>query len=257
MNKIKFYKYQGAGNDFVVIDARLGVLELSHDVVARLCDRRYGVGADGLMTLEGDPSGSDFYMRYWNSDGGQSTMCGNGGRCIAHFAHSLGLGSGLRFNSVDGEHTAEMLADGRVKLRMIDVGQVCRTEQGGYLVNTGSPHYVEFVESVMEVDVASRGALLRYSFEGGVNVNFVELLEDGHFRIRTYERGVEGETLACGTGATAAAVVCNFVGQKGCNFIVEAMGGTLEVAFEKTEKGYENIFLTGEATPVFTGEIEI
>lgn len=265
MKTVNFSKYQGAGNDFVLIDARDGQICLDREQIRFLCDRRFGVGGDGLMTLERDPAGSDFYMRYFNSDGGESTMCGNGGRCIALFAEHLGIGGRTkRFNSSDGLHEAELLDDGRLRLRMIDVARVEPLADGrSWFVFTGSPHYVEFVERVMDVDVARRGAEIRHrpEFEarGGTNVNFVEVTGPGAIRVRTFERGVEAETLACGTGVTASAIVTHALLQPECrDFRIQAMGGRLEVAFTVLpEGGFSEVMLTGPARRVFTGTIEL
>lgn len=262
MKRVSFSKYQGAGNDFVLIDARTEDPGLTREQVRRLCRRRFDIGADGLMTLERDPAGTDFYMRYYNSDGGESTMCGNGGRCIALFADHLGIGGRIkRFNSSDGFHEAELLADGLIRLRMIDVEEVKPLGDGrSWFVFTGSPHYVEFIEDVMAADVEKRGAEVRHKPEyeamGGTNVDFVQVLGPGRIRVRTFERGVEAETLACGTGVTAAAMVTHSVSQPGCrDFTVEAMGGTLGVKFAATDRGgYIEVFLTGPAERVFTGE---
>lgn len=263
MEKLFFSKYQGAGNDFVLIDAREGALRLSRERVAFLCDRRFGIGADGLMLLERDPAGSDFYMRYYNADGGESTMCGNGGRCIARFADDLGIGGAVkRFNSSDGFHEAELLPDGLIRLRMMDVERVEQLEGGrSWFVDTGSPHYVEFTDDVAAVDVAARGAVVRcapeYEAMGGTNVNFVQVLGLGRIRVRTFERGVEAETLACGTGVTAAALTtCRVLQPARTCFTVEAVGGTLGVAFSAAgDSGFEEVFLTGPALRVFGGEI--
>lgn len=265
MKRINFAKYQGAGNDFVLLDARAFVPELTRETVRRLCDRRFGIGADGLMALESDPGGTDFYMRYYNSDGGESTMCGNGGRCIARFADHLGIGGRIkRFNSSDGQHEAELLGDGRIRLRMIDVAAVePLADSRSWFVFTGSPHYVEFVENAAATDVARRGAEIRRSAAfaqiGGTNVDFVQILGPGRLRVRTFERGVEAETLACGTGVTAAAVTTHRTVQPECRaFTVEAMGGTLDVQFVPTPAGgFTEVFLTGPAEQVFTGEIEL
>ena len=265
MKRIDFSKYQGAGNDFVLIDARAADPELTRDEVRRLCDRRFGIGADGLMTLENDPAGADFYMRYYNSDGGESTMCGNGGRCIALFARHLGIGGRTeRFRSSDGIHEAERLGDGQWKLKMIDVAQVRPLGDGrSWFVFTGSPHYVEFTDDVAQVDVAVRGAEIRrraeFAAAGGTNVNFVQVLEPGRIRVRTFERGVEAETLACGTGVTAAALATHRTRQPECrDFTVEAMGGILGVKFATRPDGsFSDIFLTGPAERVFTGRIEL
>lgn len=261
MKKLSFSKYQGAGNDFVLVDARVEDPGLTRERIRSLCDRRFGIGADGLMTLERDPAGADFYMRYYNSDGGESTMCGNGGRCISLFAEHLGIGGRVkRFNSSDGLHEAELLGDGRIRLRMIDVSEVARLDDGrSWFVFTGSPHYVEFADDVMAVDVAARGAEIRlrpeYEAMGGTNVDFVQVLGPGHIRVRTFERGVEAETLACGTGVTAAALVVHRTRQPQCrDFTVEALGGTLGVKFALTPGGgFSGVFLTGPAERVFTG----
>lgn len=265
MKRIDFSKYQGAGNDFVLIDARDELTRLDREQVRFLCDRRFGIGGDGLMTLEHDPAGSDFYMRYYNSDGGESTMCGNGGRCIALFAEHLGIGGRIkRFNSSDGPHQAELLDDGRLRLQMIDVPHVESLADGqSWFVFTGSPHYVEFVDNVMEIDVARRGAEIRHrpEFEarGGTNVNFVEVTGPGTIRVRTFERGVEAETLACGTGVTASSIVTHTQLQPECHdFHIQAMGGQLEVSFTPLPNdGFSDIRLTGPAQRVFTGTIDL
>lgn len=264
--KLNFHKYQGAGNDFVIIDARGTQPLFSREVVSKLCHRRFGIGADGFMTLENDAT-EQFYMRYWNADGGESTMCGNGGRCIALFAHHLGIqGKTLSFNSSDGVHKAEILQandhHGEIRLGMIDVPKVELYDNFSFLF-TGSPHYVEFVDNVNEVDVDNRGRQIRnrelFASGGGTNVNFVEVISEGHIRIRTFERGVEAETLACGTGATAAAIATTTLLQMEItDFRVDVQGGSLRVTFDKTPTGgYHNVQLSGPATRVFEGTIEI
>lgn len=260
---MKFYKYHGAGNDFVIIDARDQKLNLDREQVAHICHRRFGVGADGLMTLENDSQGQEFYMRYWNADGGESTMCGNGGRCISLFANHLGIGSQIKhFNSSDGYHRADILEDngkrGRIRLGMIDVQGVTAYSDGSYFTFTGSPHYVEFVDDVMAVDVVKRGREIRHSelFKtiGGTNVNFVQRIGTGQIKVRTFERGVEDETLACGTGVTASAIVTCEAFEPQCNsFAIEVMGGRLGVEFEKQGMQYLNVHLSGEAEKVFEG----
>lgn len=264
--KQKFYKYQGAGNDFVLIDGRRGGFDPRRELVAALCDRHTGIGADGLMILGTDPR-EDFRMRYFNADGGESTMCGNGGRCIALFAHHLGIG-GLHktFSGTDGRHEVELLsADGlrgEMVLGMIDVRTVERGA-GYYFLDTGSPHYVKFVEDVRTADVFGEGGAIRrsavFASGGGTNVNFVQLLGDGHIRVRTFERGVEDETLACGTGAVASAIAAAVHGGTSCrNYTVEVEGGTLGVRFNSVEnKGFTDVVLQGPAQKVFEGEIEL
>jgi diaminopimelate epimerase len=261
---LKFEKYQGAGNDFVIIDNRKGEFSPSIDTVEMLCDRNFGIGADGLMLLEKDDK-HDFYMRYFNADGKESTMCGNGGRCISVFAKSLGLGSAEKvvFNSIDGLHEAffteedgEML----VKLKMIDVKEVEENDDY-YFINTGSPHYVAFVEDLENLDVYEEGQAIRNDPKfapGGTNVNFVEIFDDEIF-VRTYERGVEDETLACGTGSTAAAIAASLFLESDQNvWDVEVMGGNLQVSFDRKEDGtFENVWLTGPAEKVFEGSINV
>ena len=264
--KLHFYKYQGAGNDFVVIDGRTGQFDPTRERVAFLCNRRMGVGADGLMILENDPT-EEFKMRYFNADGGESTMCGNGGRCIALFAEHLGIGGPIKyFAGIDGLHQAEMLEvrgnGARVALGMIDVHEV--ENHGNYcFLNTGSPHYVEYVDDVKAIDVPRRGAEIRWSepfaSRGGTNVNFVQRIAKDHIRIRTFERGVEDETLACGTGATASALATAYLdGASACCYRVDVEGGTLSVAFEPDgEGGFCHVVLTGPAQKVFEGDIEL
>lgn len=260
----KFYKYQGAGNDFIMIDNRMKGFDPTTEHVAALCHRRTGIGADGLILLENDEQ-ELFRMRYFNSDGGEATMCGNGGRCIALFAHHLGIGGIHKaFNSVDGVHHAEILSadsiQGEVRLQMIDVHDP-EIHSDHLFLNTGSPHYITFVRDVRTTDVAQEGAKIRRSGRfapiGGTNVNFVELLSERHIRIRTFERGVEDETLACGTGATAAALATAIYTHSDCrNYRVDVEGGTLWVSFESADlKNFDHIFLTGPARKVFEGEI--
>lgn len=263
---VKFYKYHGAGNDFILIDGRSEHFAAERATVAALCHRRFGIGADGLMLLEND-SQAEFYMRYFNSDGGESTMCGNGGRSIALFAHHLGIGGLVKeFNSIDGLHRAEILSTkggtGIIKLQMIDVEEV-KPHANGYFLNTGSPHYVEFVDDLEAMDVPKLGREIRYNEyfgpKGGTNVNFVKILGDSKIAVRTYERGVEDETWACGTGVTAAAIATASAYQPDNHgFTIQVKGGTLDVAFQKTEDGRsQNVFLTGPAALVFEGEIAI
>lgn len=258
----RFYKYHGAGNDFVIVDARTAGFDAARNRVAALCRRRTGIGADGLMLLEADPQ-YDFRMRYFNADGGESTMCGNGGRCIALLAHHLGIGAGrMRFIGTDGPHDAEILSadavSGIVRLGMADVGRIDARPDYTFL-DTGSPHYVEFVDNVRTVDVARKGASIRhadaFAAGGGTNVNFVEIVSDGHIRVRTFERGVEDETLACGTGATASALAAAVRSGSACrSFRVDVEGGTLFVGFEPAADGqFRRIRLTGPARKVFEG----
>ncbi len=258
----KFYKYHGAGNDFVIIDGRTGRFDASREHVSALCHRRTGIGADGLMILENDMQ-AQFRMRYFNADGGEASMCGNGGRCIALFAHHLGIGGMHKvFSGIDGPHEVDILSadaiEGTIRLGMIDVKQVTVAADHLFL-DTGSPHYVEFVDDVRSTDVVGRGGTIRrseaFAAGGGTNVNFVQLLDEGHIRLRTFERGVEDETLACGTGATAAAIATAIHTRSGCRrYRVEAEGGTLFVEFESADlRAFGRITLTGPARKVFEG----
>jgi diaminopimelate epimerase len=262
--KISFSKYQGTGNDFIMLDNRDGSYSnLQMADVAFLCDRKFGIGADGLILLE-NKTGFDFIMRYFNSDGNISSMCGNGGRCITAFAHSLHLVNGKAlFTAVDGAHEAIIINKKPfiVKLRM---GDVKAPEQVGedIFLNTGSPHFVKFVNDVMKVDVVQEGRYVRYNGrfrQDGTNVNFVQP-EAGGLSVRSYERGVEDETLSCGTGVTAsvlAAVLKGVVKDDAKVCTVKSRGGLLKVYFRKTKNGFEDVWLEGEAAFVFTGEIEI
>ena len=258
--KINFAKYQGTGNDFIFIDNRLDVFPKNDTkLIEKLCDRRFGIGADGLILLENDTE-TDFRMVYYNSDGNQSSMCGNGGRCIVAFAKSLNLISNeTTFNAVDGLHYAKTLDNGIVSLQMKDVNEV-KIEKDYIFLNTGSPHHVMLVDDLDNYDVKNNGAKIRYSDlygKAGSNVNFVNQLSDNHFQIRTYERGVEDETLSCGTGATATAIAMNAVGKTNSHTIeLDVEGGTLEVSFDKVNDAFINVFLTGPATFVFEGELE-
>lgn len=258
--QINFYKYQGTGNDFILIDNRNRKFDLSGEQVKQLCDRRFGIGADGLMLLELEP-GVDFKMVYYNSDGRESSMCGNGGRCIAAFAKRLGLvGDKAHFMAVDGLHEA-LITDSQVALKMQDVKAV---EKGDdyFFLNTGSPHYVKIVSGVNEMDVVTAGRNVRYNDRfaaEGTNVNFLEKTDDGLF-VRTYERGVEDETYSCGTGVTAAALVAALSGISDTknNCRVHTRGGDLEVSFEKVlEQNFYNIWLKGPVALVFEGSIDL
>ncbi len=257
--EITFYKYQGAGNDFVLIDNRDGKVGLTTAQVAQICDRHFGVGADGLMYLQHSPD-TDFEMVYFNSDGRESTMCGNGGRCIAAFAHRLGVaGTSMRFMAIDGIHEATINADGTVALQMQDVTAI--DFAGAYeILDTGSPHYVQWVTDTETVDVVAAGRSIRNEnrFQPkGINVNFVSRGDRG-IVIRTYERGVEDETLACGTGVTAAAIVSAGRNTGHFDIPVKARGGDLRVTFEKEEAtSATHIVLTGGAQFVFKGSMTI
>ncbi|NPA36015.1 MAG: diaminopimelate epimerase [Chlorobi bacterium] len=260
--KTIFYKYHGTGNDFIIIDNRKGHFDSKNKETIRfLCDRHFGIGADGLMLLE-DNDQYEFTMRYFNSDGNEATMCGNGGRCISAFAVHQGIVNSpehFSFMAVDGLHEASY-SDGIVSLKMSDVNDISANEEHFFL-NTGSPHHVEFVNNINETDVYGNGKKIRYSDKyksaGGTNVNFVEQTDESHIKVRTYERGVENETLSCGTGVVASAISTAIRQGHGNNFTIEVPGGILKVNFETQNNNPVNIWLTGPATFVFKGEIEI
>lgn len=254
---ISFSKYQGTGNDFILIDDRHRSLSLNQDQVAALCDRHFGIGADGLILLVLE-DGYDFRMVYYNSDGRESSMCGNGGRCITAFAKSLGLfETQTRFLAVDGPHEATVENDGNVRLKMIDTG-VAEMKAGNVFFHTGSPHLVVPVGSLESYPVVETGRYYQPNpdFAGaGCNINFIEPL-DGDIAVRTYERGVEDETLSCGTGVTASALFAHNQGWNESGPVrVVTPGGELLVHFEVFEEGYRNIWLEGPATHVFDGVV--
>lgn len=256
-----FDKYQGTGNDFVMVDNRSGFFP-KHDVslVEKLCDRRFGIGADGLLLLENDPD-YDFRMVYYNSDGNESSMCGNGGRCLVAFAKELGvIENEADFIAADGPHRANIGSDGIVSLQMKDVDDI-RLTPGYIFLNTGSPHHVMLVEDIRNLDVKAKGAAIRYSDlygKAGSNVNFVHQEGDAVFAVRTYERGVEDETLSCGTGVTAVAIAMNASGKTDSETVrLLVGGGELEVSFRKNGNAFTDVFLKGPATFVFSGTVEI
>jgi len=261
--KLDFYKYHGTGNDFILIDNRDNKFIPAQELVALLCHRRFGIGADGLILLNQMP-GYDFGMEYYNSDGNESTMCGNGGRCIVAFADFLSLSpEPVRFIAADGEHTGIVLGSKgdtwHVKLSMNDV-EGYRILHGDHILDTGSPHLVRFVKDAEHIDVVSEGRAARYLDEfqpGGINVNFVEEKGGGIF-VRTYERGVEDETLSCGTGVTASSLVYAGIRQFNEGMIpVMTRGGSLSVHFKKKDTGFTGIWLEGPATKVFHGTMDI
>ncbi len=257
MKNIEFYKYQGAGNDFVLIDNR-EKLFASDDakLIAQICDRRFGIGADGLILIENCKE-TDFKMVYFNSDGNLGSMCGNGGRCVVKFAEYLKIFSDqCKFNAADGLHLAKIHKDDMVGLKMHDVPKLNKLKDN-ITLDTGSPHFIQFETSITKMDVQEKGAAIRYSqeFPEGINVNFIEIKGRDLIKIRTYERGVEAETLACGTGATAAAIAYHSTGQTSDTKIdVEALGGLLTISFDFSEiNNYSNIWLNGPAKLVFKG----
>lgn len=259
---IHFYKYQGTGNDFVILDNRKGEFStLTTEQINFICERRFGVGADGLMLLSEKP-GYDFEMKYYNADGHEGTMCGNGGRCLVKFAYHVGIHKNTYlFSAIDGDHEAEIDLDGTVSLKMKDVNEIKSINGGDFILNTGSPHYIKMVNKLDSLDVFNLGKLIRNSpkfVEEGINVNFVENTGDDEIAVRTYERGVEDETLSCGTGVTAAALAC-YHNENGFNEVtVRTKGGKLSVEYDRTgDDNYKNIWLSGPAEKVYEGDIEI
>ncbi len=259
--QLSFYKYQGTGNDFVMVDNRHNLLSKNNTkMIQRLCDRKFGIGADGLILLENpDNSGEDFKMVYFNADGKESSMCGNGGRCIVAFANFLGIvKEKAAFSAIDGYHEAT-IENGQVSLKMTDVPKIEENKSFLFL-NTGSPHHVQFMQAVDTLEIKKEGAAIRYSERynatGGTNVNFVEVEKEGYLKVRTYERGVEDETLSCGTGVTAVAIAAHLTGKAASNeILLKTPGGELIVSFEQEGKSYKNIWLTGPAEQVFEGTI--
>ena len=249
-----FYKYQGTGNDFIMIDNRaLSFPKENTELVRKMCDRRFGIGGDGLILLENHPN-LDFQMVYYNSDGNESTMCGNGGRCLVAFAHFLGVfQEKCTFNAIDGLHEAE-IKNHIVKLKMIDVQEIKQIGED-YELNTGSPHFVKYVENVKQFDVYQNGYDIRNSpayHKEGINVNFVSKISENEIFVRTYERGVEDETYSCGTGVTASCLT--LMKNNNLNEVaVKTLGGNLKVYAEKEEKSFKNIWLEGPAIQVFEG----
>lgn len=256
--KLEFFKYQGTGNDFVIIDNCQGIFSKDNtELIAKLCDRRFGIGADGLILLENDQK-TDFRMVYYNADGKQSSMCGNGGRCLVAFAHYLGIiGKATTFMAIDGEHSATIEGD-IVTLKMNDVREVKEKKAYSFL-DTGSPHHVQLVENLEHLDVHKEGAKLRYGIYGepGSNINFVEQSQKDAFKVRTYERGVEDETLSCGTGVTAVAIAMHKTGKTTSNVVeINTLGGDLTISFDQQNEVYTNVLLKGPALQVYKGEIE-
>ena len=252
---IEFYKYQGTGNDFIMIDDREKEFDLTdNDLIAALCERRMGIGADGLILLR-EHDTLDFEMIYFNADGKQSSMCGNGGRCIIAFAQMLEMTeSETTFMAIDGEHKGRLMEDG-IYLQMQDVKEI-EGVGDGLVLNTGSPHYIEMVDELDYIDVEKEGRKIRNSApfkKDGINVNFV--LDASELQVRTYERGVEAETLSCGTGVVATAIAMHYANCIEETLVsVKTKGGELTVSFEEFNGGYRNIWLSGEASMVFAGE---
>jgi diaminopimelate epimerase len=259
--QIKFSKYEGTGNDFLLLNNLNGAYnELSVVQIQKICKRRFGVGADGLIKINASKNAS-FYMDYYNADGSQS-FCGNGARCAVNFAKEIGIdvAKPIEFDAIDGRHEAS--TDGiSVKLKMIDVEQIVKKGEA-FELYTGSPHYIEFSDDISSKHIISLGRTIRFSppyKDQGINVNLIKEINSDHIAIATYERGVEDETLSCGTGATACALLWDFITDEKLNEVhVKVKGGELSVQFERNEKdGYSNIYLIGPATKVYDGIIEL
>jgi diaminopimelate epimerase len=259
--KLSFSKYHGTGNDFIMVDIRNRAIQLDADSIAHLCHRRYGIGADGLIFLD-NSADYDFSMHYFNADGKESSMCGNGGRCISAFARRLGIIDSLaKFEAVDGIHQASILevkqSECIIRLQMMDV-RINSWNEDDIFLDTGSPHLVKVCKNIDMLDVETLGRRIRSEdrfLPGGTNVNFVEE-KDGKLYIRTYERGVESETLSCGTGVTASALAWALKAHVGSPIKLSSKGGDLMVYFSKTETSFTDVYLEGPATYVFSGELE-
>ena len=255
---ISFFKYQSTGNDFVLIDNREDIFPADNKtLIHKICDRKFGIGADGLILLE--PSEiADFTMQYYNADGSLGSFCGNGSRAVVSFAQTLGIiEDSARFEAYDGLHEA-IIVDNLIQIKMADVKNG-RQLLNGTFIDTGSPHYIEFVENLDDMDVVDQGRAVRNSTifaPNGSNINYVEKVGHGKIKVRTYERGVENETLSCGTGVTASAIAAAGAGL-GNNIAISTLGGDLKVWFEHNDTGYHNIWLEGPTEKVFSGELQV
>ncbi|WP_185849440.1 diaminopimelate epimerase [Blattabacterium cuenoti] len=264
--ELNFYKYQGTGNDFILIDSRKEKIE-NPFLFKKLCDRHFGVGSDGIILIQNDNEyKSDFYMKYCNSDGQESTMCGNGGRCAISFSvNKLGINkkNKIHFRAIDGYHDG-FIRNNLVSINMLNIDKKTIEIHEKYVfLNTGSPHHILFVEKIKEKNVYKEGKKIRFQnpyFEKGVNVNFVEILEKNTLKVRTYERGVENETLSCGTGVVASVIAAcetNKIASNVGEILVQTLGGKLWVSFKKMKNEYKNIYLTGNVKFIFKGHIII
>lgn len=257
---ISFVKYQGTGNDFVVIDNRDSSFPIKdHALIAQICQRNYGIGADGFIAIESDTT-SDFFMRYFNANGHEGSLCGNGSRCAIHYANSLGLTQKhVVFCAADGLHQAKFVGE-EIALSLHDVSH-WEIRDKDLFIDTGSPHHITFVDDVAAVNVATSGAAIAHGapyHADGTNVNFVEVIAADGLYVRTFERGVEAETLSCGTGVTAAAIGGHLSKRINAEKInVQTKGGVLTVSFSATSDKYESVVLQGPAIPVFSGKWEI
>ncbi len=257
MSSLQFFKYQGTGNDFIMADNRQGKIDLSVEQIMHLCNRKFGIGSDGIILIE-KSNDADFLMNFYNPNGSKS-FCGNGSRCAVRFSQKLGIVSSTgSFFAIDGHHTFES-NDDIVQIKMRDVNETI-SENNNFIIHTGSPHFIVYVDNLSELDVLTEGRKIRYSdrFKAtGINVNFVEE-KNGELYIRTYERGVEAETLSCGTGVTAAAISYNLRRPETSELRVITLGGELQVKWSRNEKdGFSNVYLSGPAIQVFEGSIPL
>ena len=259
--KFNFDKYQGAGNDFIIIDDRLSIFPKENaSIINQLCNRHMGIGADGLILVQNSSHG-DFKMIYFNSDGKLGSLCGNGARCVFAYARSLNIvkNKGV-FEAADGLHFASMKKDNLVSLDMNDITNISKIGDSLF-INTGSPHHLELVEDISKINVNDQGAAIRFGepyLDFGTNVNYIEMLDKNTFKIRTYERGVEKETLSCGTGAVAASVGVHFMGlTQSTSINIHALGGMLKTVFTTSLGRYSEIKLIGPTEFIFSGNFEI
>jgi len=261
MTELRFQKWQATGNDFVIIDNRDGILtDLSSKWISRICDRNFGVGADGFMFIQNHPN-LDFEMKYYNADGNEAEMCGNGARSIIGFAKKNGIISdSTGFKTIDGIHHGWIIGKDQYRVKMVDVNAIKENDKGVFL-NSGVPHLIIFTKDPDQIDVLKQGKEIRYSKEfapKGTNVNFINY-SDKILRMRTYERGVENETLSCGTGAVASSIATEYINNFGkSTYDVQVPGGKLKVSFKRTNKDqFQEIYLEGEAKMVFEGIIKL
>lgn len=267
MKNLNFTKMSGAGNDFIVIDNMAGKINLTVPQISKMCARQTGIGADGIIMPERSKD-YDFYMRFYNSDGSEAEMCGNASRCISRFVHLHGYaGKKIKFLAKDGPHTAQIMAGTNVKIEMTDPTPVqdgikvtaAGKEFTGGFVNTGVPHFVIEAKKLDTIDIVTPGREIRFSKKfapKGTNVMFIEKAKDG-YAIRSYERGVENETLACGTGATAAAIVLASRRKTKSPLVFYAPGGTLKIYFENQGGSFRKVYLEGPAEIVFEGKYSL
>lgn len=256
--KLFFEKYQATGNDFIVIDSWQKNIDLTKEQIKFLCDRHFGIGSDGILILK-NSSNADFQMIFYNPDGSRATFCGNGARCITKFAFTKGyIKNNTNFIADDGYHEAVIKND-TVEIKMSEVKEF-EVINDKIFLNTGTPHLVAFIQDIDELNLIEFARPLRYTINSpiGTNVNVVEEIAEGYIKIRTYEKGVENETLSCGSGTVASAIAFNLKTHKSLNKVkIKTLGGNLEVSFDKKDNHFFNIWLSGPAQKVFEGQIEI